>query len=90
MTQNEETEVKSTMKRMKKGKAVGSDDIQIEAWKGLGDEGIDWLIKLFNSMLTSEEMPEEWRASILVPIFNNKDDIEEYKNYKGMKLRSLK
>ena len=30
-------EVKAAMKRMKHGKAVGSDDIPIEAWKALGD-----------------------------------------------------
>ena len=43
------TEVKSVMKRMKKGKAVGPDDIPVEAWECLGDEGIDWLINLFNN-----------------------------------------
>ena len=67
VAQNEESEVeevsrmevKSAMKRMKKGKAVGPDDIRVEAWKCLGDEGIDWLTKLFNSILTSEKMPEK-------------------------------
>ena len=39
-------------------------------------------------MLTSEEMPEEWRASTLVPIFKNKGDIQERKNYRGIKLMS--
>ena len=82
------TEVKSAMKRMKKSKAVGPDDIPVEAWECLGDEGIDWLTNLFNSILTSEEMPEEWRASTLVPIFKNKGDIQECKNYRGIKLMS--
>ena len=89
VAQNEESEVeevsrmevKSAIKRMKKGKAVGPDNILVETWKSLGDEGIDWLTKLFNSILTSEEMPEEWRASTLVPIFKNKGDIQECKNY---------
>ena len=93
MAQNEEseveevsrTEVKSTINRMKRDKAVGPNDIPVEAWECLGNEGIDWLTNLFNSILTSEEMPEEWRASTLVPIFfKNKGDIQEGKNYKGI------
>ena len=36
------------MKRMKHGKAVGPDDIPIEAWKALGDIGVNFLTKLFN------------------------------------------
>ena len=78
----------SAMKRMKKGKAGGPDDIPVEAWKCLGDEGIDWLTNLFNSILTSEEMPEEWRASTLVSIFKHKGDIQECKNYRGIKFMS--
>ena len=62
-------EVKAAMKRMKHGKAVGPDDIPIEAWKALGDIGVNFLTQLFNQILEAEEMPEEWRKSILVPIY---------------------
>jgi hypothetical protein len=33
-------------------------------------------------------MPEEWRRSILVPIYKNKGDIQSYTNYRGIKLMS--
>jgi hypothetical protein len=33
-------------------------------------------------------MPNEWRRSILVPIFKNKGDIQSYTNYRGIKLMS--
>ena len=33
-------------------------------------------------------MPEEWRRSILVPIFKNKGDIQSCTNYRGIKLMS--
>jgi uncharacterized Zn finger protein len=33
-------------------------------------------------------MPDEWRRSILVPIFKNKRDIQSCTNYKGIKLMS--
>ena len=33
-------------------------------------------------------MPEEWRQSILVPIFKNKGDAQSCNNYRGIKLMS--
>ncbi|XP_037800285.1 uncharacterized protein LOC119595188 [Penaeus monodon] len=33
-------------------------------------------------------MPEEWRTSTLIPIFKNKGGIQEYGNYRGIKLMS--
>jgi Reverse transcriptase (RNA-dependent DNA polymerase) len=33
-------------------------------------------------------MSDEWRRSILVPIFKNKEDIQSYTNYRGIKLMS--
>jgi len=32
---------------MKAGKVVGSDDIPMEIWKCLGEEGLQWLTNLF-------------------------------------------
>ncbi|KAK3542704.1 hypothetical protein QTP86_034787 [Hemibagrus guttatus] len=36
----------------------------------------------------SERMPEEWRRSVLVPIFKNKGDMQSCSNYRGIKLMS--
>ena len=68
----QESEVKEALKRMKGGKAMGPECIPIEVWKGLGDIAIVWLTKLFNLIFRANKMPEEWRRSILVPIFKNK------------------
>jgi hypothetical protein len=73
---------------MKTSKALGSDDILIEVWRCLGDVVIMWLTKLFNIIFRSNKMPDEWRRSILVPIFKNKGDIQSYTNYRGIKLMS--
>ncbi|KAL5195585.1 LINE-1 retrotransposable element ORF2 protein [Glycine soja] len=56
-------EVKEALKRMSNGKAVGPDNIPIEVWKTLGDRGLEWLTELFNEIMRSKRMPEEWRRS---------------------------
>ncbi|KAK3510265.1 hypothetical protein QTP70_032584 [Hemibagrus guttatus] len=73
---------------MKSGKAVGPDDIPVEVWKCLGEAAVEFLANLFNRVLESERMPEEWRRSVLVPIFKNKGDVQSCSNYRGIKLMS--
>ncbi|KAL5181119.1 LINE-1 retrotransposable element ORF2 protein [Glycine soja] len=73
---------------MSNGKAVGPDNIPIKVWKTLGDRGLEWLTKLFNEIMRSKRMPEEWRRSTLVPIYKNKGDIQNCANYRGIKLMS--
>lgn len=58
-------EVKSAMKRMKSGKALGPDDIHVEIWKCLGEVAIGFLTGLFNRILDSEKMPGEWRSGLV-------------------------
>ncbi|KAK3561320.1 hypothetical protein QTP86_030618 [Hemibagrus guttatus] len=81
-------EVRKDLKRMKSGKAVGPDDIPVEVWKCLGEAAVEFLASLFNRVLESERMPEEWRRSVLVPIFKNKGDVQSCSNYREIKLMS--
>ncbi|KAL1279411.1 hypothetical protein QQF64_026084 [Cirrhinus molitorella] len=74
-------EVRKALKRMKSGEAVGPDDIPVEVWKCLGEAAVEFLTSLFNRVLESEKMPEEWRRSVLVPIFKNKGDVQNCSNY---------
>ncbi|KAK2921479.1 hypothetical protein Q8A73_000964 [Channa argus] len=82
------SEVRRALKRMKSGKAVGLDDIPVEVWKCLGEVAVEFLTSLFNKILESERMPEDWRRSVLVPIFKNKGDVQSCGNYRGIKLIS--
>ena len=72
-------EVRRALQKMKRGKAVGPDDIPAEAWK---------LTDMFNKIIETKKMLDEWRKSTLVPIFKNKGDIQECENYRGIKLVS--
>jgi hypothetical protein len=84
----QEYEVKDALKRMKGGKAMGSDGIPIEVWRTLGDVAIVWLTKLFNLIFQSNKMPVESSRSILVPIFKNNGDVQSCTNYRRIKLMS--
>ena len=81
-------EVKRALHGMKTGKAVGPDGISVEVWKIAGQKATAWLQRLFNKMLTGEQMPREWRDSWVVPIYKRKGDTQECKNYRGIKLLS--
>ncbi|KAK3575194.1 hypothetical protein QTP86_020897 [Hemibagrus guttatus] len=81
-------EVRKALKRMKSGKAFGPDDIPVEVWKCLGKAAVEFLTSLFNRVLESERMPEEWRRSVLVPIFKNQGDVQSCSNYRGIKMMS--
>ena len=81
-------EVTKNMQRMKNEKAVGPDDIPVEVWKCLGESALKFLTKMYNRTMESERMPEEWRDSVLIPIFKNKGDVQSCSNYRGIKLIS--
>ena len=71
---------------MKKGKAVGPDELSVEVWKCMEKMGIKFLTRLFNRLLMGERMPEGWRRSLLIPIYKNKGDALCCGNYRGIKL----
>ncbi|GKA30914.1 retrovirus-related pol polyprotein LINE-1 [Tanacetum coccineum] len=81
-----QAEVRTALQKMERNKVVGPDQIPIEAWRSLGDEGIFWLTSLFNKIFTSAKMPEEWKLNEVIPIFKNKGDAQVYNNYMGIKL----
>ena len=62
-------DVIKALKKMKNGKATGPDLIPAEAWKSLEEEGVEILYKLMERIFEQERIPEEWRESVLIPIF---------------------
>nr|GEU32216.1 hypothetical protein [Tanacetum cinerariifolium] len=60
-------DVRAVLQKMGRNKAVGPDQIPIEAWRYLGDEGVKWLTCLFNKIFSSAKMPDEWRLSEVTP-----------------------
>jgi len=73
---------------MPSGKSEGPDQIPVEVWKCLGEEGLEWLTKLFNVIPRSARKPREWRLSTVIPLYKNKGDIQDCNNYRCIKLLS--
>ncbi|XP_071713050.1 uncharacterized protein [Rutidosis leptorrhynchoides] len=71
---------------MGRNKVVGLDQIPIEAWRCLGEDGLWWLTCLFNKTFRSYKMPTEWRLSDIIPIYKNKGDAQMCGNYRGRSL----
>ncbi|XP_071719410.1 uncharacterized protein [Rutidosis leptorrhynchoides] len=62
-TRINQEEVRSALRKMGRNKAVGPDQIPIEAWRCLGGDGVRWLTNLFNTTFRSAKMPMEWMLS---------------------------
>lgn len=69
------------MKRVKSGKVDGSNDTCGEIYSCLGEKTVDFLIRLFNTILESESMSKEWRRSTEVMFFRSKGDIQNCSKY---------
>ncbi|XP_071687066.1 uncharacterized protein [Rutidosis leptorrhynchoides] len=63
-TRINQEEVRLALRKMGRNKAVGPDQIPIEAWKCLGGDGVRWLTNLFNTTFRSANMPMEWRLAL--------------------------
>ena len=53
-------EVRTGLRKMKKGKAQRPDDIPVEAWIALGNKGMGFLKN--NGLLRCEKIPVRWRS----------------------------
>ena len=54
-------EIRYTIRRMKKAKAVGLDDISAEMLEALGDEDLELLYKVFNHIYNAGELADDFQ-----------------------------
>ena len=74
-------EVEMAIEKLKTRKSPGIDQIPAEMIKAGGKTIRSKFHKLINSIFNKEEFPEEWKESIIVPIYK-KDDKTDCSNYK--------
>jgi hypothetical protein len=73
--------------KLKKYKSPGSDQIPTELIKAGGEILLAAIHKLINSVWNKEELPDQWKKSITVPI-HKKVDKTDCNNYRGISLLS--
>ena len=56
-------EVRSGLKKMKKGKAQRTDGIPAEAWIALGNKDVELLVNFFNRLLREEKKKGSTRGN---------------------------
>jgi hypothetical protein len=61
-------EVEIAIAKLKKYKSPGSDQIPAELIKAGGEILLSAIHKLVNSVWNKEELPDQWKESIIVPI----------------------
>ena len=79
-------EVVESMNVTASGKAPGPSEVSIEMIRASGKVGIDVMMKLCQRVMDGEGMPDEWKTSVIVPIYKGKGDALNCGSYRGVKL----
>ena len=82
-------EVEKAIKELKCGKSSGEDGITAEMLKAGGRVVVEWMMRICFVCMSVGRVPEEWRTSIVVPIYKGKGAKDECKNYRGISLLSV-
>jgi hypothetical protein len=80
-------EVEISIAKLKKYKSPGSDKILAELYEAGGETLVSVIHKLITSIWNKEEMPDQWKESIIVPI-QKTGDKTDCNNYCGISLLS--
>jgi hypothetical protein len=80
-------EVEIAIAKLKKYKSLASDEILAELIQTGGETLLYAIHKLINYVWNNEEMPDQWKESIIVPV-HKKGDKTDCSNYRGISLLS--
>ena len=82
-------EITKAISRLKYGKAPGVYHIPLKVVKSAGAPMAEDLRQLFDHVWTSEDIHEDWRKGIILPLFKGKGSKTECGNYRGITLLSV-
>ncbi len=77
------------VRKLKLGKAPGSDGLTAEMLKYGGEVVVEWMMWICNLPWEQRKVPEDWRKTIIVPLYKGKGNREECNNYRGISLLSV-
>ena len=79
-------EVTYAVNQLKRSKAVGYDGISAEEIQAAAsDKGLEVMLDLCRNIWEEEQIPNDWKRAVIVPIYKKKDKME-CKNYRGISL----
>ena len=79
-------EVSAALKKMKRHKAPGLSELVAEMIQSTEDIGTQWILDLCNGIVKEGCIPEDWKSSMVLPIYKGKGDPVECGSYRGVKL----
>ena len=77
-----ENEVLKAITKLKNDKAAGYDNIVNEYIKSTKHILCKLYVKLFNRILDTGHLPDEWLIGVIIPLYKNKGNIDEPHNYR--------
>ena len=83
---NSKEEVDMAIKGLRIGKAAGPAGVVSEIIKAAGGFGSRWMTNLIYNIVKEGCIPDDWRKSILVPVYKGKDDPLVCGSYRAIKL----
>ena len=83
-------EVSTTMKKIKRGKAPGPDNLMAEHLLEAGEAVVKWLANIFNAIVSLEAIPDSLKCGTTVPVYKGggRDPLRP-DSYRGITLSSV-
>jgi len=79
-------EISKALRMMKKVKPSGPTGIVSEMFMADEDCSVEWLTSLCNLIVAQGRISDDWKSSILLPVFKGKGDPMECGSYRAIKL----
>ena len=79
-------EVRVAISRAKSGKAAGPSCVAADMLKAAGESGVKWVTDICNEVVSSGEIPVDWKISWMVNVYKGKGNALECSSYRGIKL----
>jgi len=77
---------RAVLKKMKRHKAPALPGLVAEMIQATGDIATQWLLDLCNGIVKEGSIPEDWKSSVVLPIYEGKVDPIKCGPYRGIKL----
>ena len=79
-------EIVEAIQSMKSGKATEPSEVSVEMIVASGEIRVKMMMELCHHVFDGGAMPDEWKTSVIVPIFKRKGDVMSCESYTGVKL----